>query len=187
MKQKAQIDIIDISIPDSDLGPGPEDKDSSPAPPDSPSPGRRRKKLLWLAGGIVLAVVVIVAVWYLAGEWQDAGSKKEQQAAVPAPSLDFDRLPLSDFFIEVRDGQGKARILQCSVVLDIDRTRHQDLSNRQLEIRKTIYRILGSRSVAVLLGPEEKKIIKKDIHEELNGLFGKGAVKEVYFEKYIIL
>ena len=96
-------------------------------------------------------------------------------------------MPLSDFFIEVRDGQGKARILQCSVVLDIDRTRHQDLSNRQLEIRKTIYRILGSRSVAVLLGPEEKKIIKKDIHEELNGLFGKGAVKEVYFEKYIIL
>ncbi len=188
MKQKAQIDIIDISIPESDLRLETEDYDLAVAqPPESPPPGKGRKRLLWFAGGFILVVVASVMVWYLLTELSYEGPKPERRVAVPVAKPVSDRLTLNDFFIEVRDDQGKARILHCGVVLDIDGNKQQDLSSRELEMRKVIFKILGSRSLAVLLRPEERKGLKKEISEELNRLLGPGAVREVNFEKYLIM
>ncbi|MDI9571140.1 MAG: flagellar basal body-associated FliL family protein [Pseudomonadota bacterium] len=192
MKQKAQIDVIDITIPESDLGPAPEEREAPPAPPEAAPPAKFGKRLPWFVGGAVVVVVAIVAVWYLTMKPSTESVRKEQGVAAPAatpatPAPTHGRLPLSDFFVEVRDGEGKARILHCSVVLDIGGTGRGDLPERQVEMRKAIYRILGKRSVAVLLSPEERKSLKKDINEALNTLLGEGTVKGVYFEKYAIL
>jgi len=188
MKQKAHIDIIDVKIPDSDLVPETDAQRVPPAAPASETPIRKRGRLIWVATGLSIFVfAALVSLWYFATASFHTGRQGEKKAVPIAAVTAPDKLPLDDFFVEVQDGQGQARILRCSLILDIGGQERQALLAKEVAIRNRIYQIIGRRSAPGLLAPEEKKRLKKDITDELNSLLGPNVIKDVYFDQYLLL
>jgi len=187
MKQKAHIDIIDVAVPDSDLEEGIA-KAPEPDPAlETSSPRKIKPRWIWISGALMFVVVAIASLWYLAGGHLTGEAKKEHHPAASVAALISDHLQLDGFFIAVHDEQGKPRILQCGIILDIDRKRHREILEKEVEIRKAIYQTVQKRPSSELLRPDEKRILKKDISDELNKLLGAGAVKAVYLDRYILL
>ena len=188
MKQKAQIDIIDVTVPDSDLVSVVDEQPMPPEAPVSEKPHGKRKRLIWLAAGLaIFAFAALGSLWYFT-VGPSPSARQEEKKAVPIKGVSVpEKLRLENFFVAVYDDRGQARILRCSLVLDIETEARQALLDKEVTIREKIYRIIGQRSVALLLSPDEKKRLKKDITDDLNSFLGQTLVKEVYFDQYILL
>ncbi len=189
MKQKAQIDIIDVHVPDSDLTPEVEATPAVPPPePASGTPVGKRGRWIMAATGLAIFVIAaLVTLWYFTATSVHKGPQEEQKAVPVAAAAAPEKLPLSNFYVEVQDEQGRARILRCSLILDIDVRERPALLAKEVTIRNRIYKIIARRSAALLLVPDEKKRLKKDITDELNTLLGQNVIKDVYFDQFILL
>jgi len=91
-----------------------------------------------------------------------------------------------DFSIDIKDGKGRYRFLQCDVTVEFREA--VDLTEeRRVEIRKAIY-LAGRRGGAEWIGsPDSAVRFKKGVREELGALLGEGALKEIYVTRYVLI
>ncbi len=183
MTEKAELDILEVDLPGvvDDLGGGthPEDED-----------GRRAKRKRLLKRGILAVLVLLLcgggmAAWFYFGP--DMAGDVKKKLPVPVVSSGDRFMPLEHFAVNLKDGQGNYRVLVCDLVLELNRG-WETAKDKSLDLRKIIYKTVRTNSTPILQkSPKIRKQLLKEIEKEVNGALGEGAVKHVYFTKYILL
>ncbi|HLA27724.1 MAG TPA: flagellar basal body-associated FliL family protein [Syntrophales bacterium] len=140
----------------------------------------------------VLAFSMLLAIGVLSYRW--AGAKKapltrEAKNIVPSASLSLNdkREFLNDFLIIMKDDKGGDRVIALDVALELDVRRYPEFEPNLAAVRNIIYKTTEKKQAQALMRPEGRKLLKNEINAELAGLLGEGAVKAVYFTKFMVL
>jgi flagellar basal body-associated protein FliL len=94
---------------------------------------------------------------------------------------------ITDFMIDLKDNQGRNRILLCDVAMDIAADEALDRLEDSLDLRNLIYRTTQRWSAVALKSIEERKKLKKELADQIDKLTGKTVVRKVYFLNYFII
>jgi len=136
------------------------------------------------ACGILLVLVVAVSVGlYLRGFHPDAD--REKGADMPAAALQS-VFPFENFTIDLKDPQGKYKLLICDVVLELNRPDVMT-EEKKVVIRKTIYETARKKSPDLLSSSQAHRVFKRQISSELNSLMGQEVIRDVYVTKFVLL
>ena len=154
------------------------------------APGGRPALLNWkvIAAGLAAAVFLsgavasFLAVRHQEAERAAAGEQARAVAAVPAVrEADF-----PGFSIDIKDAGGRYRFLQCDVTIEFHEV--VELSeDRKVEIRRAIYLAAKKKGPEWIAGPDSGRRFKNDVREQLRGLLGEGALKDVYVTRYVLI
>ncbi|MCX5833947.1 MAG: flagellar basal body-associated FliL family protein [Deltaproteobacteria bacterium] len=145
---------------------------------------RHHRVRAYSACGIVLILVVAVSVGlYLRGSRPDAAGEKgvDTPAAALQSVFSFD-----NFTIDLKDPQGKYKLLICDVVLELNRPDVMT-EEKKVVIRKTIYETARKKSPDLLSSSQAHRVFKRQIISELNNLMGPEAIRDVYVTKFVLL
>jgi len=197
MKQKAQIDVLDLpfiegteaptEIKDFSVDteePPVEGEEASPLPEEG---NKTKKTLLWIASLSAIAVITVVIAGYFIWFYQSEKKTLVPVVATGTPGQKSFMAVVDDFNVDVKDDKGNTRLLSCGFLLEM--APHEDgksLESR-LEIRKLIFDTLHKRRVSDLIRNDEKKAIKKEITDGVNRLLGAEKIKETYITKFLLL
>ncbi|HOD35779.1 MAG TPA: flagellar basal body-associated FliL family protein [Syntrophales bacterium] len=134
--------------------------------------------------GILLFLVVAVSVgMYLKGSRPDADPKKG--AATPAMALQS-VFSFENFTIDLKDPQGKYKLLICDVVLELNRPDVMT-EEKKVVIRKTIYEAARKKSPDLLGSSQAHRVFKRQVSTALGSLMGQGVIRDVYVTKFVLL
>ncbi len=137
-----------------------------------------------LAAAVLLsgAVVSFLAFRHQEAERVAAEQKAQDVAAVPVVR----EAAFPDFSIDLKDARGRYRFLQCDVTVEF----HEAVElteDRKVEIRRVIYLAAKKKGPEWIASPDSGKRFKKDVREELRGILGEGALKDVYVTRYVLI
>jgi len=186
MKQKAQIDILDLPLIEGDAVTEDITVDSEPQSPREVKKNTK-KRLYWIISLFIITFVTVISAGYFI--WFHKSEKKVivPVAATGTPGQKSFMAVMDGFNVDVKDDKGNIRILSCGFLLEMGP--HEDVKSLEsrLDIRKLIFDTLHKRRVSELISNNEKKAIKKDITEGVNRLLGAEKIKEVYITKFVLL
>ncbi|MCX5827408.1 MAG: flagellar basal body-associated FliL family protein [Deltaproteobacteria bacterium] len=187
MKQKAQIDILDLPLMEGDEVPTDITVDSEKPPPLREVKNKTRKKLYWIAPLAIITIITVVIAGYFI--WFQKSEKKTMLPVVATgtPGQKSFMAVIDDFNVDVKDDKGNKRLLSCGFILEMAPHEDGKTLEARLEIRKLIFDTLHKRTVSDLIRNDEKKEIKKEITDGVNRLLGAEKVKETYITKYLLL
>lgn len=206
--QKAKLDILE-NIPDIDAAGAQEGIDGV-----SHIAGRQwaNNKLIALASALVLVLLVIAGgVWFYLTKSSSLKDKEEMVStdgdgsvkgnkvigeATVINNIDPSALPrpdkvttiyFKDFFIDLKDSDGKSKLLVCDVAIDIIENQDDTRLANSIDVRKTIYLAAKGKSAVALKSSEERKRLEKEITAKLARILGEGVIKNLYFTNYLIV
>jgi len=211
MARRVELDLLEIDGPAEAPGAGPAGiaAEAGPAPPVRASLRFRFRSLLaktlcrfrgpdapfdwrallnWkiLAAGLAAAVLVSGAVasfLHLRHQEAERIADARQTAAVAAvPAVHEAAFP--DFSIDIQDGRGRYRFLQCDITVEFHRA-VELTEDRKVEIRRVIYLAAKRKGPDWLGKPDSGSRFKKDVREELRGVLGEGTLKDVYVTRFV--
>jgi len=197
MKQKAQIDVLDLPLIEGDETSA-EIKDLTVGSEALPVEGEEasllpeednkiKKKLLWITSSSIIVIITVVIAGYFI--WFHQSEKKTMVPVVPTgtPVQKYFMAVMDDFNVDVKDDKGNMRLLSCGFLLEM--APHEDGKSieSRLEVRKLIFDTIHKRTVSDLIRNDEKKAIKKEITDGVNRLLGAEKVKETYITKFLLL
>lgn len=186
MKQKAQIDILDLQLIEGGEATPDITLENEPPLPQKEKKNTK-KKLYWIIPLAIIAILsVIIAGYYV---WFQ---KNEKKAVVPVavtetPGQGSVMAVMDGFNVDVKDDKGNIRLLSCGFLLEMDPREDGKSIEARLDIRKFIFDTLHKRKVRDLISNDEKKAIKKEITMGVNGLLGADKIKETYITKFVLL
>jgi flagellar basal body-associated protein FliL len=189
MKQKAQIDILDLPLIEGDEVPTDINVDSEPPLLTDVKISNKKKLYLIIALSVIIIITVITVIITGYYFWFQQSEKKNTVPVVATGTTGqkSSLAVLDDFNVDVKDDKGAVRLLSCGFLLEM--APHEDgksIESRP-EIRKLIFDTLHKRTVSDLIRNDEKKEIKKEITDGVNRLLGAEKVKETYIMKYLLL
>ncbi len=189
MKQKVQIDVLDVSLFEraNDL----DSTDESPSgTPPGKSPGAKwptSKKILIGLCLILVSVSLAAALYFffLPSKNPEGHAIKRQALAVQQDRERF--AALQNIIISFKDQSGRDRLLVCSLVLDAG-SEHRFLSRQQVvDLRKFVYKIVQEKRTKDPAAMRDKNKLKDHIILEMNQRFGNRFSSGIYFTKFVIL
>ena len=186
MKQKAQIDILDLPLIEGDEVPTDITVNSeSSLLPDVKI--NNKKKLYWIISLSIITIITVIIAGYFF--WFQKSEKKTiaPVVATGTPGQKSFLAVMDDFNVDVKDDKRLVRLLSCGFLLEM--APHEDGKSLESkpEIRKLIFDTLHKRAVSDLIRNDEKKEIKKEITDGVNRLLGAEKVKETYIMKFLLL
>jgi flagellar basal body-associated protein FliL len=189
MKQKAQIDVLDLPLIEGDelaedisleTEQPPLQETKSIEKPD-------RKKLYLIISLSIIAMIAVLAAGYFVF-FQKSETKPAAPVAETGKTGEKSLVAVMDGFnVDVKDDKGTSRILSCGFILEMAPHEDGKALEGRLDIRKFIFETLHKRKVGDLIGSDDKKAIKKEIVAGVNGLLGAEKVKDVYITKFVLL
>lgn len=183
MAEKAELDILEIELPVPEGG-----QDGGVPPEGGDDSGERRGSLLrkGLLGALILILCTAgIVSWLYFGAGRDDKAGKEQAGISGASGARF--VSLEHFMVNLRDGQGNYRVLVCDVVLEMN-PGWETAGDRSPDLRKIIYRTVRTNVDPILQKSAKiRRQILKEIEKNVNGTLGEGAIRQVYFTKYMLL
>ncbi len=194
MKQKAQIDILDLPLiedeeitTDITVGSKPALIEGSETPSLPEVINKNKKKLYWIASSSIIIIVIVVLAGYF--NWLHKSEKKTMVPVVVAGTqLQKSFMAVMDNFnIDVKDDKGNTRLLSCGFLLEMAPQEDGKSIESRIEIRRLIFDTVHKRTVSDLIRNDGKKAIKKEITEGVNRLLDAEKVKETYITKFLLL
>lgn len=158
----------------------------------APISGARSKLitiLLWIAGAIV-AVLLMVLISYLIAKKVKTDAYREEQNIVIAPApppLGTYRFQ-KEFRINTADTD-ETHFIQLTLAFGYDMDNKQlesELIQRSAQMMHIINIILGGKKKEELMTPMQKLNLAEEIKSQVNMIFSKGKIEEVYFEELIV-
>ena len=190
MAKKASLDILDIesSEPLNIV----ETKDAAPedesAPPSEPAVLKKKRSLkFWIVSGSIAAVILTTSVfWFVLREPESTPQSRRIQAGLEA------RIPgamanLLGFYVDLRDDQGRIRILACDVRLVVSDREDPERLEARPDLRIAIYRAVQGISYARLVDPMGFQHLKTAVFREMKRMLGPGVVNEVYLTNFLLM
>ena len=145
---------------------------------------RRHRWQAYGACGIMLMLIVAVSAGlYLWGSRTDADVEKGTAPQTAALQRVF---PFENFTIDLKDPQGKYKLLICDVVMELNRPDRMT-EEKKTVIRKTIYETARKKSPELLSSSQAHRVFKRQISAELNSLMGREVIRDVYVTKFVLL
>jgi len=141
-----------------------------------------RKK--FIAASLLLAFSGIVGIFLLIFPAGKDSGKNHGIEFTEVRSINDNVENLDSFFVDIKDEQGRYRVLVCDIAIMINPDKN--ISGNKSELRKKVYNVLKNKGTDALTSSRSYSTIKKEIQDELNGLLG-GGIKEVYFTKFMVL
>ncbi|OPY07218.1 MAG: flagellar basal body-associated protein FliL [Syntrophus sp. PtaB.Bin001] len=191
MKQKVQIDFLDVSLYEKG------DEEGGIVLIDKPSSESQLycNKNRWWKSKVILIVFCFVVVFISSSAafyFYNQQSGKHKSALCNRGYIALNKTEpgfeiLQDFIINFKDVNGKERIFVCALALEtISGNRFINKSN-YFEIRKSIYKVLKNNSWENLSLIREKGRLKDELSSIINKQIGINFVTRVYFTKYYFL
>lgn len=189
MKQKVQIDVLDVSLFEraNDLDSSGESPSGDP-PEGSPGGKWPTSKKILIGLCLILVSASLTAALFIFA-WP---TKKPDGHAIGRQALstqqDRERsAALQDMIISFKDHSGKDRLLVCSLVLDAG-SDDRFLSRQQVvDLRKFVYKIVLEKQTKDPAAMRDKNRLKDHIVQEMNQRFGNRFLSGIYFTKFVIL
>lgn len=186
MAKKASLDILDIETAEPLSSPAPKDEGiEDGSAPDPQLVSKKKRSLKWrlVAGSVVVAALGVSVFWFVSRK-PDAESPPEGIRA----EFHLEAMAnLPRFYVDLRDDQGRIRILACDVGLVIsDREEPARLEARD-DLRIAIYRSIQEVSYSRLVDPMGFQYLKASIFSALNRMLGPGIVNEVYLSNFLLM
>ena len=154
--------------------------------PDVPFDWRVLLNWKILAAGLAAAAVLSGAVASLLHlrheEAERIAAERTKEAVAALPAVHEAEFP--DFSIDIRDGRGRYRFLQCDVTVEFQRA-VELTEDRKVEIRRVIYLAAKKKGPEWIGKPDSGSRFKKDVREELRGVLGEGTLKDVYVTRFV--
>jgi flagellar basal body-associated protein FliL len=135
--------------------------------------------------GVLLVSAAVGSLVYFRHQEAERVATEQKAPAVAAPPV-VREAAFPDFSIDLKDAKGRYRFLQCDVTLEF----HEAVElteDRKVEIRKVIYLAAKKKGSEWIASPESGKRFKKDVREELRGILGEGALKDIYVTRYVLI
>jgi flagellar basal body-associated protein FliL len=199
MVQKAKLDILE-NLPELEIIEAISDIQEESFPPLR---GKWATNKLLLIGAPVLIGVFVLAglLWFYVTQTPTIISspqivnpdiiddiKKGDVSAATAGEQDKQNTAyLKDFIIDLKDKNGKNRILLCDIAVDLNEEKDIVGLENNGDMRSIIYTTAKLRGAVALKSIEERRRLKKELLQEFNKMLGEGIVKNVYFTNYIIM
>jgi len=136
------------------------------------------------ACGLLLFLFIAVSLGlYFRGNRPDTAGEKGSASAVAALQS---VIPFENFTIDLKDPQGKYKLLICDVVLELNRPDVMT-EEKKVVIRKTICEAARNKSTDLLGSSQAHRVFKRQISSELDRLMGQEVIRDVYVTKFVLL
>jgi flagellar basal body-associated protein FliL len=191
MARKAKLDILETQTEAR-----PADHELSRVPELDPSSQQRPLRMLLNKKLIVTCAVVIsfcfivgggVFFWVRTGKNNSASMPDKPRPAAVADVTRQNVANLDNFVIDYREQGDTVRIAIFALAVELNEPVNKDAVENQPELRGDIYALSKRRSIGSLRSLEERGALRNEIAAELEKRLGAGAVKAVYFTKFVIL
>jgi flagellar basal body-associated protein FliL len=196
MVQKAKLDILE-NLPELEIVEASSDIQEESFPPLR---GKWAINKLVLIGSPILIGVFVLGgfLWFyftqtttgpqiVTPDIMDDIKKGDVSTVIAGEPLKQNTAYLKDFIINLKDKNGKSRILLCDVAIDLSEEKDIAGLENNRDIRNIIYSTAKLRSAVALKSIEERRKLKKELLQEFNKMLGEGIVRNVYFTNYIIM
>jgi flagellar basal body-associated protein FliL len=141
-----------------------------------------------LAAGLTAIALVAGSVgsflFFRHQETERIAAEQKTQTVAARPVVREADFP--DFSIDIKDGKGRYRFLQCDVTVEF-REAVELTEDRKVEIRRVIYLAAKKKGPEWIASPDSGRRFKKDVREELRLLLGEGALKDIYVTRYVLI
>lgn len=154
--------------------------------------------VLGLAGGATLGVLVVGPLvaprLAQAGPVAESQGEPTEERAAPgageggssAPSADGALFRVDNFVVNPAGTEG-TRFLMLSMAVEVsDASVSERMQAREAEIRDTMVRVVGRRTVRELADVSRREELTGDLREALEELFGAGSVGRLFLPQFVI-
>lgn len=190
MKQKVQIDVLDVSLYDKGNNPEGDESTDQSSSSEKKSPDGRwwKSKKIWFAVSLTLLSSLLgVAIFFFTsvGTKPKGNVVKKVAASVHRDQLKY--VSLQDCVINFKDRNGKDRFFLCTLMLERN-SQDKPLSDEDwTTLRKDIYKILQKKCCDELPRNRDKVRLREDILREINNRFNSRSAAKIYFTKFVFL
>jgi len=190
MKQKVQIDVLDVSLYDGGNNHEGDDSTSESDSIEKKSPGNKwwKSKIIWFTSSLTLASLLLgLTIFLLNSEQTKPKGNAVKKVASPVYRVQSRYERLQDCIINFKDRSGKDRFLLCALILEKS-SNDNLLSNEDLIVlRKGLYNILQKKSMDELSLIQDKNKLKDELLLEISERLNSKFVSKIYFAKFVIL
>jgi len=154
--------------------------------PSKPLTGKIVKILLYVAGGILLIVLVIGISYIVAKNVQESSYERRQDiiAAPPPPPLDI--YELGDISRTTADAEPHFLKVKIALAYEKDVTLNSELISRKSQILHIVNILLQSKKYEDLNSVSGAIELAEEIKAHVNVVLIAGKVKEVYFQEMVL-
>jgi len=144
------------------------------------------KILLYVAGGILLIVLVTGISYLVSKNVQESNYEKSQDivAAPPPPPLNTYELP--SFSKTTADPEPHFIKMQISLAYEMNVELNNELVNRKDEIQHIINILLQGKKYEDLSSVSDAVELAEEIKAHINVRLISGKIKEVYFKEFVV-
>ena len=112
------------------------------------------------------------------------GEAEEEEAEEPLTFGEF--MELSNIVVNPANSNGR-RLLMISLGMETEEgSTLESVTAREMVVRDTIIKILGTRTVEELANIEHRNQIKNQIRTAVNGILTEGEIDRMYFTQYVL-
>lgn len=110
--------------------------------------------------------------------------EEEEEEEAPLEFGEF--MELSNIIVNPADSEGR-RLLMLSVGMETaEASLLETVTAREMVVRDTIIKILGTRTVDELANIEHRTALKDEIRLAVNGILSEGEINRMYFTQYVL-
>lgn len=190
MAKKASLDILEIESSEPLNAVAPKDEAPEEGSSSAPAPAVLKKKRslkFWIVSGSVATAILTASVFWFALRGPESTPQPRRiqtghEARIPGAMAD-----LLGFYVDLRDDQGRIRILACDVRLVVSDREDPERLEARPDLRIAIYRAVQGISYARLVDPMGFQHLKTAVFREMKRMLGPGVVNEVYLTNFLLM
>jgi len=192
MKQKVQIDVLDVSLYE-EGNQGEEYSLIDSALSDSLLrkknilSGRKSKKILICC--LIVIVLTSLVTWFFLNPYPAKLEQVQVKKMTPVQrcSIRSKFLSLNDFIVNFEDGNGKEKIFVCAMALEVSSDNKLLFKEDHLDVRRIIFKKLKQYSLENRSLIYDKNKLRDVLSTEINQQMRENIVSEIYFTKFLIM
>lgn len=190
MVKKASLDILNIESSEPLNIPEPKDaglEDESALAPEPAVLKKKRIPKFWIVSGSVASLILMVSIFWFVLKCPDWVRQFHRNQAGPGAQIPEAMADLHGFYVDLKDDQGRVRILACDVRLVVADREDPGRLEARSDLRIAIYRVIQGISYARLVDPMGFQHLKTAIFKEMRRTLGPGVVDEVYLTNFLLM
>lgn len=199
MAKKATLDVLDIQVDEIAAAKQQEDTIALDKEAGAPAGQQAPRRLSVLLKGLLfrpmvwmplLGLLVLVPIVLLVVSFQEGVEKSREVSKAPSPKVQAptpgEFVVLAGFVVDLKDDRGAAKVVFCDAVLNLEKSEKTVADRNWADGRNLIYMKLKTKKAHELLSLEDRKRLKIELRDDLNGLLGASLIKSVYFTRFEI-
>ena len=167
----------------------------APQPAAVPAPESKKRfnlKKILMIGGPILLVQIVVVYFLISKFFAPAAAQDLHEAGVAAEKKQAseEQTPL---IVVIKDvivnpaGTNGSHLLITTIGLEVNTLEAKtELEQKEVQTRDVLVTILTGKRMDELTTPEQKELLREEIHQQVNKILKSSRLSKVYISKFII-